>query len=192
MLIRSFLAFDISDEMKTKLASIISLLSGKVKGVKWVDPSLMHCTIRFFGNVEEDMLRGEVSKVIASEVRHQSPMNLSGRGIGVFPNWRYPEVIWAGLYGDTDALISLRAKLEEAFEKFGFQRDPRQLRLHLTLGRAGGKLKNSKQLVQIVEKLVEREYGEIKVDSLVLYKSELTKDGPIYTVIEKFLLGGKR
>ena len=62
------------------------------------------------------MLLGKLSDTIEREVRHQSPIHLVGRGIGVFPNWRYPKVLWAGLTGDTESVISLHAKLEEAFQ----------------------------------------------------------------------------
>lgn len=192
MHIRSFLAFDIPEKMKEELSSIISLLSGKVKDMKWTELDLMHCTLRFFGEVEEELVMGRLSEVIEREVRHQAPMKLLGRGIGVFPNWRYPKVIWAGLHGETESIISLHAKLEEAFEDFRFQKDKRQLRLHLTLGRTKGRFKEAKQLMQVVEKMTERAFGEVNVDSLTLYKSELTKDGPVYTVLKKFPLGGKR
>jgi len=192
MKIRSFLAFDIPEEMKEELGSVIELLSPKVKGVKWVKPRKMHCTIRFFGNVEEDLLMGRLSDVIAREVRHQSPIHLSDHGIGVFPNWRYPRVLWAGLTGETDAMISLHAKLEEAFDEFGIKKDPRELRLHLTLGRARSAFKNKEALVGLVEKMAEKEFGEFDVKELVLYKSELTKDGPIYTSLKRFSLGAHK
>jgi 2'-5' RNA ligase len=190
MKLRSFLAFDISDGMKEELSSIISYLSVHVKDVKWIQPSRMHCTIRFFGDVEESLLTGKLSDVIAAEVRHQAPMHLSGKGIGVFPNWRYPRVLWAGLHGDTESIISLHAKLEDAFEDFGFQKDKRDLRLHLTLGRMRPRFRGAGELVRLVEKLGEKEYGDIKVDSFVLYKSELKSDGPIYTALKSFRLGG--
>lgn len=192
MKIRSFLAFDISDEMKSELASIISFLSSKVNAVRWIDPKKMHCTVRFFGDVEEDLLLGKVSDVIEREVRHQSPISLNGRGIGVFPNWRYPRVLWAGLHGDTESVISLHARLEEAFEEFGFKNDKRALRLHLTLGRAKPRFKGGKALMQVVEKMGEKEFGMITIDSLTLYKSVLTKEGPVYTPLRKFPLGGKK
>ncbi len=192
MKIRSFLAFDITDEMRSELAKVVQLLSPKIRDVKWIKPELMHCTIRFFGDVEEELLLGNVSKVIAREVKHQSPIKLIGRGIGVFPNWRYPRVLWAGLHGETESMMSLHAKLEEAFGEFGFKSDPRELRLHLTLGRAKKKFKDGKDLMGLVEKMGEKKYGEVVVDSLTLYKSELMKEGSIYTALKKFSLGGKK
>lgn len=191
MKIRSFLAIDISDEMRKDLASIIALLAPKAKGLRWAKPELMHCTLHFFGSVEEELLLGKFSQVIEREVKHQAPLRLVGRGIGVFPNWRYPRVLWAGLTGDTEAVMSLHTKLGEAFEEFGFQKDPRALRLHLTLGRAKSKIKGSDAVMQMVGKMSDREFGEIDVRSLTLYKSVLTKEGPIYTVLKEFPFGGK-
>ncbi len=192
MKIRSFLAFDIPEGVRSELGSVIDMLQPKVKGIKWVRPDKMHCTIRFFGNVEEDVLMGRLSDVIAREVRHQSPMHLCGHGIGVFPNWRYPRVLWAGLTGDTDAVISLHAKLEEAFEEFGLKKDPRELRLHLTLGRSRSAFKEKDALVGLLERMTEREFGEFDVRDLVLYRSDLTKDGPIYTALKRFPLGAQQ
>jgi 2'-5' RNA ligase len=191
MIIRSFLAFDIPPKLKAELASAIDLLSPKIKGIKWVEPSRMHCTIRFFGYVEEELLIGKLSEVIESEVRHQAPIHLEGHGLGIFPNWRYPRVIWAGLIGETDSMISLHAKLEEAFLQFGFKKDPRALRLHLTLGRAKSALKDKESLVGMVEKMAEHEFSSFDINELVLYKSELTREGPIYTALRRFPLGGR-
>ncbi|MFA4874765.1 MAG: RNA 2',3'-cyclic phosphodiesterase [bacterium] len=189
MKIRSFLAFDIPPKMQAELGSIIGLLSQKTHDVKWVKTELMHCTLRFFGEVEEELLTGKLSQVIEREVRHQAPIHLFGHGIGVFPNWRYPRVLWAGLAGDTEAVISLHAKLEETFEELGLHRDPRALRLHLTLGRARSSLKDCEPLVHLVEKLAEREFGEVDVNALTLYKSVLTREGPVYTALQTFPLG---
>ncbi|MBT3180997.1 MAG: RNA 2',3'-cyclic phosphodiesterase [Deltaproteobacteria bacterium] len=192
MKIRSFLAFDIAEDMRSELTKIVTLLTPKIRDVQWIKPELMHCTVRFFGDVEEELLLGNVSNVIEREVKHQSPVKLIGRGIGVFPNWRYPRVLWAGLHGETESMISLHAKLEEAFTEFGFKQDPRELRLHLTLGRAKKKFKDGRDLMGLVEKMSEKGFGEMMIDSLTLYKSELTKEGPIYTVLKKFPLGGKK
>lgn len=191
MNIRSFLAFDITDEVRNEVASIIKLLEPKAKGVKWIKPELMHCTMKFFGQVEEELLLGNVSAIIEEAVKNQAPFHLKGLGIGVFPNWRYPRVIWAGLVGDVEAAISLHEKLEVALRPFGLKRDDRQFRLHLTLGRAKSPLKNSEALVVLVEKLVDKQFGEITVDHLTLYKSVLTREGPIYTPLKVFPLGGK-
>ncbi len=190
MKIRSFLAFDLTDEVRQELGQLIGLLSPKAKEVKWVKPDLMHCTMKFFGEVDEDFLTGDISRVIEETLTHQSPIHLKGVGVGVFPNWRYPRVIWAGLTGEVEAAIALHERLETVFEPYGLKKDDRTFRLHLTLGRAKAPLKNCSTLVTLVEKLVDREFGEFDVDHLTLYKSVLTREGPIYTPLRVFPLGG--
>jgi len=190
MKIRSFLAFNISDEMKSELKSISEVIEPRIGDVRWIKEDLMHCTLRFFGDLEEDLLLGKLSDTIAREVRHQSPIHLMGRGLGVFPNWRYPKVLWAGLGGDVEEIISLHAKLEAAFRNLNLEKDPRELRLHLTLAKAKkSSFKGKKQLMPLVEKLVTMEFGEINITELVLYGSERTPDGPIYTPLRRFPLG---
>jgi 2'-5' RNA ligase len=192
MKIRSFLAFDLTDEVREELSQIIALLSPKAKEIRWVKPELMHCTMKFFGDVEEELLTGDLSRVIEETVKYQSPIHLKGVGIGVFPNWRYPRVIWAGLTGEVEAAISLHERLETVFEPYGLTKDERAFRLHLTLGRAKSPLKNCAALVTLVEKLVDKEFGEFDIDHLTLYKSVLTREGPVYTVLREFKLGGKQ
>lgn len=190
MKVRSFLAFDIPDSMKEELGKIIEMMATKVQGIKWVRPEIVHCTMKFFGDVEEDFLLGKISRAIEAEVKHQAPFKLKGIGIGVFPNWRYPRIIWAGLVGDTEAASSLYSRLESALDKFGLKRDHRKaFRLHLTIGRAKTKLKDVGSLVTFVEKQVDRAFGEFTVDRLTMYKSVLTKEGPIYTPLKEFKFG---
>lgn len=190
MKIRSFLAFDINDSMRNELSKIIDVLSIRVSGVKWVKPEQIHGTFKFFGDVEEEMLMNNVSNVVERELRKQAPFHLKGLGLGVFPNFRYPRIIWAGLSGDTEAAMSLHARVEKALADFKFKDDSRKLfRLHLTLGRAKSKLKSPESLVALVEKQVDRAFGEIEIDHLTLYKSVLTKEGAIYTPLRKFQFG---
>ncbi len=191
MLIRSFLAFDISEKVKKELAELIDLLSKKSKGIKWIKPELMHCTIRFFGNVEEELLMGNISSILEEVIKRHPPFHLKGVGVGVFPNWRYPRVIWAGLVGDVETAIDLHVKIEAALRPFNLKKDEREFRLHLTLGRAKSPLGGCEGLVALLEKMADREFGEFDVDHLTLYKSVLTRDGPIYTPLRKFKLGGQ-
>lgn len=185
MNMRVFLAFNVSEEAKKELSKAVSVLSPKIKGVKWVDPNKMHCTVKFFGDIEEGLL-SEVSNIIENETNELAKINLDCMGVGVFPNWRYPKVIWAGLAGETDKVTELHDRLNKKLERFNFQKDKRALRLHLTLGRAKSPIKNSKTFMNLIEKMTEKEFGKVEVNSLTLYKSVLTKEGSIYTHLREF------
>lgn len=183
--VRAFLAFDIPDGVRVKLAAMINDFSEKERGVKWVNPENMHVTMKFFGEIEEDLLLGDISSAIVSAVKGFGASQLLCKGIGVFPNWKYPRVFWAGFTGDIEKVIGLQKQIEDALSPFDIQKDKRGFRLHLTLGRAKGTLRKS-PLTTLVEKLGPVVFGTVAVERLIMYKSELRKSGAIYTELKGF------
>lgn len=189
MKIRSFLAFDIPGDVKKNLSKIVDDFKLKERAIKWTKIENLHVTMKFFGYIEEEFLINEIVPRIESVTKGFGTSVLQSAGIGVFPNWKYPRVIWAGFTGDTEKVIHLQRIIESALDDFDIHKDKRDFRLHLTLGRAGGRIKNS-PLVSVIEKLGPIYFGEVVVDKLVLYKSLLTKKGPIYTPMRGFSLVG--
>lgn len=187
MKIRSFLAFDIPPKVKKNLGKLIHDFSKKETGVKWLDAEGLHVTMKFFGDVEESLLLGDISHTIANVVSEESPVTLDCAGLGVFPNWRYPKIIWAGFIGDSDPILEMQKKLEGALEKFHLKKDERTFRLHLTIGRAKG-LKSGGNLMHLINELGPINFGAVTIDRLILYKSVLTKDGSVYTPLRNFNL----
>lgn len=189
MKIRSFLAFDIPDEVRGKLSNLVADFREKEKRIKWVDVENLHVTMKFFGDIEEEFLFGEISSQIEAVTAKNKAINLYCQGIGVFPNWKYPSVVWAGFSGDSESIIKLQSGIENALLDSDVHKDERMFRLHLTLGRVKGRIKNS-PIVDLVEKLGPVKFGEVPVKRLLLYKSVLTKAGPVYTQIGEFRLQG--
>lgn len=190
MKLRSFLAFTIPVAVQASLAAMMKLMAARADGFSWVAPDRLHCTLKFFGAVEETLLAGEITRVIDAVTAEQSPIELHATGIGAFPNWRYPRVIWAGMSGETEAALSLHEKLEHAFAPLGVQQDERAFRLHFTLARAKGRRKGVTELMQLVEKQAGQHFGAVAVDRLTLFKSVLTPNGSIYTPLKVFPLRG--
>ncbi|MBI4224310.1 MAG: RNA 2',3'-cyclic phosphodiesterase, partial [Deltaproteobacteria bacterium] len=100
-MIRAFLALDISDEVKKNLADFIEPTQAQTSGIKWVEPKNYHVTFKFFGNVDEEKMKPRIERIVETNVGALSPVSLSAVGIGCFPKWEYPRVIWAGLQGET-------------------------------------------------------------------------------------------
>lgn len=185
-MIRAFLAFDISEEVKKNLASFMEPLRSQTAGVKWVEPQNLHVTIKFFGNIDEEKILPAIQKTIEENCGDGKPVTLTCEGIGCFPTWHAPRIIWAGLKGETQSLITFQSQLEEAFAKLGFEKENREFKMHLTLGRIKGPLKNRNWL-RTLETLATQDFGRTAIDHLTLYKSQLTKGGPIYTSLKEFL-----
>lgn len=184
-MIRVFLALDISKEVQKKLGELIQTLRFQTKGVKWVEPQNFHVTLKFFGDIDETKQLPLIEKTIENRIGSLKPTPLTCAGIGAFPQWHTPKVIWAGLNGESEALIHFQNELESDFEGMGFPKEEREFKMHLTLGRVRFKPRES-GWIHTLENLKEKEFGQTVVDHVTLYKSQLTKEGAIYTAVKEF------
>ncbi|MBI2346334.1 MAG: RNA 2',3'-cyclic phosphodiesterase [Deltaproteobacteria bacterium] len=188
MKIRSFLAFDMPPVVKQTLGALIADLRRMGPDLKWAVPEQLHVTLRFFGAVEESLLSGAIATAIRGVTATERPHAVHCAGLGVFPNWKYPRVIWAGFAGDTEPVIALHDRLAKALENFPLKPDERVFRLHLTIARAKGHPPPA--LVKTVESLGPIEFGKVPIDQLTLYKSQLTRSGSIYTPLVELAFTG--
>ena len=53
-MIRTFIALEIDEQVKKKIAALISGLKKPNTDVKWVTENQMHLTMKFLGSIEED------------------------------------------------------------------------------------------------------------------------------------------
>ena len=188
-MIRSFLAIELPKPILTKIEEVQADLRLGHADVRWVSPEKIHLTLKFFGNVEEARI-DTIFRSIEKPIQGTSRFSLKVRGVGAFPQLKNPRVIWMGLAEEGEALTSLQKQIETQLEKIGFQPEDRSFHPHLTLGRVrstGGK----GDLVERIEKHKEEEFGDLQVERVVLFKSDLKPLGPIYTPLKEMKLGGR-
>ncbi len=186
--IRAFLAMTIPQKVRQRLGALTREFRQKAPEVDWIPLDKLHVTLFFFGNVDEKRLLGEMVPAVCGVIASEPPLDLDCGGLGVFPNWKYPKIIWAGITGDTDRLLLLHDQIREIMASFDVKRDRRLFRPHLTIGRAD-KIRKETHIVQLVEHLGPIQFGHIPVRDLTLFRSELTKAGPIYTPLQVLPLG---
>src|SRR5512136_114839 len=117
-MIRTFIALPIPDDIKDSLQSAILKLKGKNHGVRWVKPEGLHITLKFLGDIHEDLL-GTLSVELDRAAQNHHALKLSLSSCGAFPNVRRPRVVWAGLSGDMEELSGLAASIEIACARCG-------------------------------------------------------------------------
>jgi 2'-5' RNA ligase len=183
--IRSFLAFDIeSDTVLNRLASGQRLLLQTGADVKLVEPQNIHVTVRFLGDVTPAM----AEKVFDEMKKIQfTPFNVQIKGIGVFPDLRYPRVVWAGITEGADQLKSVFSQLEPRLRRLGFTPDSKGFSPHLTIARVRSG-RNKAQLAEFITENANYEFGAINAKCLRLKKSTLTPKGPIYSTLKEVKL----
>jgi 2'-5' RNA ligase len=173
--------------IQTKIGKIEGELRSTSADVRWVSPEKIHLTLKFFGNIEESKVDSIVEAVKGS-IRTAEPFQLSVRGTGAFPGPKNPRVIWIGLVDGSGVLVPLQKAVDASLEKIGFQPEDRPFRPHLTLGRVRSN-RGKEELIRSVEKYREEEVGAFLVERAVLFKSDLTPVGPVYTPLREVKLG---
>jgi len=178
-LIRTFIAIEIPDDVKSKMREVQDVLRKSGADVGWVRPEGVHLTLKFLGNVEAGRI-GELMASVSAAVSGTGPFELIVGGIGVFPNERSLRVVWLGLGGGMDALASLYEKVEAVCETLGFKRESRPFRPHLTLGRVKSP-RGRERLIRAVAELEKIEAGRFTAGAVSVMKSELRPTGAVYT-----------
>ncbi len=141
--IRTFIAIDLSDEMRAGLDRVARALRGHLRGagvadgvLRWSGVEKAHVTLRFLGETSTDQIE-HVKGGLAAVLREQVPFALTLAGLGCFPSCARPTVVWVGITGDMAALGDLQSRVEQLAQSAGFPAETRPYSPHLTLARVG-------------------------------------------------------
>ena len=186
-MIRSFIAIDIPEPIRQKLDDLITELRQNRADVKWVKSKGIRLTLKFLGNVEEDLIP-KIKKVIQHVVEDFTPFTISIERTGTFPHDRRPRVLWVGVQKGSETLIHLASDLGSQLAALGFEREKRAYSPHLTLGR----VRSPKGIDVVIDRLHSTVFqgDDFLCEDILLMKSELRPEGAVYTVLEKIKLQG--
>lgn len=154
--------------------------------VKWVDPELMHVTMKFLGNIDNVAIASIESSLTGVAERHQAT-NLTTGPCGAFPTLFRPRVFWLGLEGDVAALEALAADVSTTLSASGVEGDNRPFQPHITIGRLRRNEVPPAGFEEIATNL-ELATVEVRFDRLQLIRSVLGNSGPAYTVLSEWQL----
>jgi 2'-5' RNA ligase len=189
MEIRSFLAFELPEDIKT----IVTRVSGEIRksslDVRWVRPESIHLTVVFMGDVRSDQIPSMGESLGAVCANHGS-FSISLKPMGCFPNSRNPRVIWLGIDGDLGRMSRFRDDLQAALAPFGIKEEERAFRPHLTLGRFKKPGKRQPELEQLLAKYRDVSSPACILDELGFFRSDLKPGGAVYTKMLSWHLSG--
>jgi 2'-5' RNA ligase len=180
--IRSFIAFDLENpSVLKKITEAQAFLLKTEADLRAVEPQNIHLTVRFLGNISPGM----VDKVHEGLKKVQFiPFNVQLRGLGAFPDLKYPRVCWAGMTEGADQLRGIFSQLEPNLRALGFAPDSKGFSPHLTIARVRSS-RNKAELAQCLRENANYDFGQINASCLRLKKSELTPRGPIYSTLRE-------
>jgi len=181
--VRSFIAIELPEGLKVELIQLQGQLKlGEQSWVKWVDSSSIHLTLKFLGNIAV----GRINKIIRAmeeAVLGISPFHLEVRELGAFPNFKRVQVAWVGVGGEVDKLVQLQQRIDSNLAPLGFAIETRPFTAHLTLARLRDRASpdERQRFGQLIAGTRFESAYTIKVDAVSLMKSQLTKEGAIYS-----------
>ncbi len=177
---RLFVAVDLGDEVRHRLAAVIAdglpALPGAV-----VPPANWHITLRFVGPAsaaEEDRLLFALS-----EIDSTGPFELRLGRLGAFPRASKAAVLWLGVEEGEAHLASLAREVEEHIQAAGFSAEDRPFRGHVTLSR----LRPSGDVRPILAEGFNAGMT-VAVDDIVVFASILGRGGARYEEVDRFSL----
>lgn len=186
--IRTFIAVLISNDLKRKIAVVQEDFKKVAPEVKWVEEDNFHITVKFLGDVNSDRLK-DVTLAVSQSVADLTPFEAEIGGFGAFPNARRPRVVWAGIETGQDELKALAERVENALETLGFPKEDRPFSAHVTIGRVRDERRVG-GLTRALEDAETGRQGSIRVESVAIMKSELRRNGPIYSALAEVPLTG--
>jgi RNA 2',3'-cyclic 3'-phosphodiesterase len=188
--IRSFIAIELPPEVKSTLARVqTQLKSGSKAPVKWVDPGSIHLTLQFLGYIDSG-ITGNITAALEQACRGMRPFPIGLEGLGVFPNQRRVRVVWVGLTGEVEKLGLLQGRIASGLAPLGFKAEVRPFSPHVTLARVREQAtpEERQSLGQLVAGTTMEGGGNLNVNAVHLMRSQLTREGPVYTRLASVIL----
>jgi|WetSurMetagenome_2_1015567.scaffolds.fasta_scaffold10348_2 RNA 2',3'-cyclic 3'-phosphodiesterase len=171
-MVRAFVALELPGEIRERLTAAQTALRGCTARLNFVEPALIHITLKFLGEVgERDLPR--VMDTLKSIRFTPFPITV---GTVTVNNPSRPHTVWCSIddHGQGKILFSL---VEDALEPLGYQREARGFTPHATLARV--KVPDA-SLLPAIRSLAGKTYGECRITGMKLKKSTLTPRGPVY------------
>ncbi len=177
-MIRLFVGIEVPGELRRRMA----LIQTGVERARWVAEENIHLTLRFIGEVAEDVA-GDAADALATV--HAKPFALRVDGAGHFESRKRVRALWLGVER-SDALLGLRERIESALVRAGLEPERRKYMPHITIARlnnASPGLARDWLSANAMFRAV-----PFTVDSLTLFSSHLSREKAIHTAEAEFPL----
>jgi 2'-5' RNA ligase len=185
---RVFAAVPVNHDVRALLADVRRQLTPCGWPVRWVEPTLAHVTLQFYGQTPPATVPA-LSAQLTTIAQRTAALTLTSGAVGVFPSAARPRVIWLGLAGDLAALHELAREVATT-AKLAPGAAATPFKPHITLGRV-----RERAAIHDFEHCVadlDVESVPLPVTSIELTRSTLGAAGPTYTTLAELPLAGAR
>ena len=174
---RLFVAVQPPPHIRTQLLSAM----GGIARARWQKDEQLHLTLRFIGEV--DRHRAEDSAAALGTVHHPR-FSIAVDGIGQFDKRGRVDALWAAIQPQ-EPLRTLHNKIDMALERVGIPPEGRTYLPHITLARFG---RETGPIGGFMAEQGGLSSTSFLVEDFCLYESQLSQEGSIYNVVERYPL----
>jgi 2'-5' RNA ligase len=188
--LRTFIAVEISPEVRSSALRLIERLRASQAKVKWIEAENLHFTLKFLGDVAAEQIN-DVCRAVEEAASPFTPFELVTKGCGAFPSPARPRTVWLGVEEGSEPMELLVQAIERTLEQLGFAREHRRFTPHLTLGRVReGPAAGLMQLAELIAKHADFDAGSMIVDEVTVFSSTLGRGGSKYEALARIDLNG--
>ncbi|THD77564.1 MAG: RNA 2',3'-cyclic phosphodiesterase [Phenylobacterium sp.] len=177
-MIRLFAALAIPPELA---AGLVRRQHG-VDTARWRPPDALHVTLRFFGDLREDVARDLDSELVGVG---GGVFAIELEGVGAFGEGRDIHAIWAGV-AENPALNRLAKACETAARRAGLKAERRHYRPHVTM--AYLRHADPAEVAAWIQANNLLKSPPIAIDRFGLYSSHPSKEGSVYRLEAEYRL----
>jgi len=194
-MIRCFIAIELDPAVREAIgrlqARLRKELRGSDSGLRWVRAENIHLTLKFLGEIPDDAVPA-VGAAADQTAAAFNPFEFEIAEVGSFPPERPARVVWVGVGHGRSALLELQKALDQALEEIGYPREERPFSAHLTLARVS-QPNAGRAVLNVLGNLPQgwaASLGRQNATALTVFKSDLTRSGPTYTLLHQAALVG--
>lgn len=174
---RLFVAIRPPRAMRSSLAAAM----GGVAHARWQTDEQLHLTLRFIGEVDRHAAE-DVAAALGTV--HHPRFDLALDGMGQFDRKGRIEALWAGVAPQAP-VKALHNKVDQALARVGIEPETRAYLPHITIARFG---RNAGPVGALITRSGGVTSPPEEIDQFCLYESQLSHEGPVYTIIERYPL----
>jgi RNA 2',3'-cyclic 3'-phosphodiesterase len=172
--VRAFIAIDVPAEVKDKVEDLKYGIA--FPGLAFVRREAVHLTLLFLGEISEEDA-GRVAE--AMRLVEFRPFKVALKGVSCFsPD--FIKIVFVEVKEGAAELLELRQKLCDALSTSGIKFDGESFTPHLTVARAK-RVRDRQELLRAINERAQTDFGSFEARSVVLKKSVLGANGPVYT-----------
>jgi 2'-5' RNA ligase len=179
---RTFIAIELSSELKQHLGDIARQLCRCDVTAGWVKPENLHLTLKFLGDIDDIQVPRLTAKISQLAQQHGA-FTANLKGFGFFPSPQRPRILYVSIQ-EQIPFKQLVQHLDSLLEPLGFAPE-QHFTPHITLAR----IKNFKNLERLRQRLDDMPFRQtFSFNAVTLFSSTLYTDGVRYQILQRGLL----